>query len=197
MARSLGPEFAGAASQATSRGNLSPGLRQLNGRHAQRFNRRHGQAGRFFHGRRQAIVLPKDACLLELTRHVVLNRLRAGMVESLTEWRWSSFPAVIGQAAAPRRRNTDRLLRRFAWQSGRACKRCDEFVIAGWTPPSPLRHARDQWLLADKAFLEKYRQAGLRAPVRAVSKAHRQAIALPLDAYRARTAERDQATAPA
>jgi putative transposase len=78
-------------------GNLSGGMRQLNGLYTQRFNRRHGLAGHLFQGRYKAILVQKEAYLLELTRYVVLNPLRANMVESLEDWRWSSYPFITGQ----------------------------------------------------------------------------------------------------
>ena len=61
-------------------GNLSQGMRQLNGLYTQRFNRRHRQVGHLFQGRYKAILVQKEAHLLELSRYVVLNPVRAGMV---------------------------------------------------------------------------------------------------------------------
>lgn len=64
----------------TPEGDLSRGMRQLNGVYTQRFNRRHGRAGHVFQGRFKAIVVDRDSYLLELCRYVVLNPIRAGMV---------------------------------------------------------------------------------------------------------------------
>jgi putative transposase len=49
-------------------GNLSAGMRQLNGLYTQRFNRRHAQVGHVFQGRYKAILVQKEAYLLELSR---------------------------------------------------------------------------------------------------------------------------------
>jgi putative transposase len=49
-------------------GNLSKGMRQLNGVYTQRFNRRHGRVGHLFQGRYKAILVQKDTYVLELTR---------------------------------------------------------------------------------------------------------------------------------
>ena len=57
--------------------NLSQGMRQLNGVYTQRFNRRHRQVGHLFQGRYKAILVQKEAHLLELSRYVVLNPVRA------------------------------------------------------------------------------------------------------------------------
>jgi hypothetical protein len=55
-------------------------MRQLNGVYTQRFNRRHGRVGHVFQGRYKAILVERDAYLLELARYVVLNPVRAGVV---------------------------------------------------------------------------------------------------------------------
>ncbi len=51
-------------------GNLSNGMRQLNGQYTQRFNRRHKLVGHLFQGRYKAILVQKEAYLLELSRYV-------------------------------------------------------------------------------------------------------------------------------
>jgi REP element-mobilizing transposase RayT len=83
--------------------NLAGGMRQLNGLYTQRFNRRHKRVGHVFQGRYQAIVVQKDRHLLELCRYVVLNPVRAHMVEDVGAWPWSSYRVTVGQQAGPTR----------------------------------------------------------------------------------------------
>jgi REP element-mobilizing transposase RayT len=52
----------------TLEGNLSWGMRQLNGVYTQVFNRRHKRVGHLFQGRYKAILVEKEAHLLELCR---------------------------------------------------------------------------------------------------------------------------------
>ena len=66
----------------TPDGNLSLGMRQLNGVYTQLFNRRHSRVGHLFQGRFKAIVVQKDSHLLEACRYVVLNPVRAKIVKS-------------------------------------------------------------------------------------------------------------------
>ena len=68
--------------------NLSRGMRQLNGVYTQRFNRWHGRAGHVFQGRYKAILVEKQAYLLELCRYVVLNPVRAAMAARPGDWPW-------------------------------------------------------------------------------------------------------------
>ncbi len=67
-------------------GNLSRGMRQLNGVYTQRFNLRHGEVGHLYQGRYKAILVQKESYLQELTRYVVLNPLRARMVKKPEDW---------------------------------------------------------------------------------------------------------------
>ena len=61
-------------------------MRQWNGVYTQATNRRHSRVGHLFQGRYKAILVDVDPYLLELTRYVVLNPVRAGMVERPGDW---------------------------------------------------------------------------------------------------------------
>jgi len=67
----------------TPDGNLSRGMRQLNGVYTQRYNARHYSVGHIFQGRYKAILIQKDSHLLEVSRYVVLNPVRAKAVPRL------------------------------------------------------------------------------------------------------------------
>jgi REP element-mobilizing transposase RayT len=64
----------------TPDGNLSKGMRQLNGVYTQAFNKRHRRVGHVFQGRFKGILVQKDSHFLEVCRYVVLNPVRAKMV---------------------------------------------------------------------------------------------------------------------
>jgi putative transposase len=66
--------------------------------------------GHVLQGRYKAILVEKDSYLLELCRYVVLNPVRAGMVRSAREYRWSSYRATAGLSATPELLCTDWLL---------------------------------------------------------------------------------------
>ena len=178
-------------------GNLSRGMRQLNGLYTQRFNRRHALAGHLFQGRYKAILVQKEAYLLELTRYVVLNPLRVHIVASLEEWRWSSYPHVSGQEVVPSWLDADWILSQFGSHRAAALRNYRQFVMAGKDMPSPLLNTRHQLLLGDKAFVERHWQPANMDTLREVSKAHRRSVALSLDEYQTRHPDRDQAMAQA
>lgn len=141
----------------TPEGNLSLGMRQLNGVYTQRFNRRHGRVGHVLQGRFKAIVVDRDSYLLELCRYVVLNPMRAGMVEKIERYAWSSYPATMGLAKCPAWLKTDWVLGQFA-KTRAVARRCyAEFVAEGGSLPSPWSAVRGQALLGSEAFVEKIR----------------------------------------
>ena len=55
-------------------------MRHINGVYNQLYNRRHGKTGHLFQGRFKAILVDRDAYLLEVCRYVELNPVRAGLV---------------------------------------------------------------------------------------------------------------------
>ncbi len=65
----------------TPEGNLSRGMRQLNGVYTMYFNRRHRSVGHIYQGRYKAILVEKESYLLEVCRYVTLNPVRAGLVK--------------------------------------------------------------------------------------------------------------------
>lgn len=77
--------------------NLSRGMRHLNGVYTQRFNSKHKRVAHLLQGRYKTILVDKDSYLPELSRYVVLNPVRAHMVDEPEDWRWSSYPATIGR----------------------------------------------------------------------------------------------------
>jgi putative transposase len=142
----------------TPNGNLSRGMRQLNGVYTQRFNSLHGSGGRVFQGRFKAILVEPNGFLLELCRYIVLNPLRLKTVKNISRYRWSSFRATAGEIQAPVWLNTDWVLGHFGRSSSVAQRKYAEFVEAGANLPSPLSKVKAQVLLGNAAFVKKMKQ---------------------------------------
>ena len=66
--------------------SLSKGMKFINGSYTQKFNRHHNRVGHVFQGRYKAILVEQDSYLLELSRYIVLNPVRAMMVRSAKDW---------------------------------------------------------------------------------------------------------------
>src|SRR4030067_2859257 len=81
----------------TPDGNLSAGMRQLNGVYTQAFNRRNHRVGHVFQGKYKAIVIEKEGYLLQVSRYVVLSPVRAKIVEGPADWRGGSYRGRAGE----------------------------------------------------------------------------------------------------
>ncbi len=96
-----------------SRPNLSEGLRQLNSRYAQWWNKRHERVGHVFQGRFKDQIVQQEGYLLALCRYVAMNPVRAGLAERPEDWEWSSYAATVGTRPAPSFVAVDSVLRQF------------------------------------------------------------------------------------
>jgi putative transposase len=181
----------------TVEGHLSRGMQQLNGHYTQRFNRRHGLVGHLYQGRYKAILVQRESYLLELSRYVVLNPVRARLIHQPEDWPWSSYRALVGIVGAPPWLDTDGLLGQFGPQQNKAIRAYRDFVMAGNGAPSPLEQTRHQVLLGDDAFVERWQQNTAPNELREVSKVQRRAVALALVDYQQRFPKRDEAMARA
>jgi len=183
---------------ATPDGNLSKGMRQLNGVFTQASNRRHRRSGHLFQGRYKAILVDADDYLLELARYVVLNPVRAGMVADPGEWPWSSYLAMLGLAPRPPWLAVDGLLSLFARRRSTAVQRYARFVAEGRGLPSIWARLNRQVFLGDDAFVLRARAALTEAGDDVnVPRAQRRPPASPLEEFVDRGEDRDAAMAAA
>jgi len=141
----------------TPKGNLSRGMRQLNGHYTQMFNLRHHQVGHIFQGRYKAILVEKDRHLLSLCRYVVLNPVRAELVRKPQRWRWSSYKATAGEEKRPSFLTVDWILSQFDRQKGKAVRKYRAFVIEGSKEDSPWKDLKGQILLGTGEFVGELR----------------------------------------
>lgn len=139
----------------TPDGNLSKGMRQLNGVYTQKYNRRNNKVGHVFQGRFKGVLVDGDAYLVELARYIVLNPVRAQMVRSAKEWKWSSYRATVGAVACPEWLDREWLLRSFAKRQSTAIESFKRFVADGKNQPSPWDNLKNQIFLGDDQFVER------------------------------------------
>jgi len=139
----------------TPDGNLSIGMRQLNGVYTQLFNKWHGRTGHLFQGRYKAILIQKDSHLLEVCRYVVLNPVRAKMVERPEDWTWSSYLATAGKTKPHPSLTTDWVLGQFSRKRGKAEQEYRQFVQRGIGQKTIWTEVRGQSLLGEDAFMDK------------------------------------------
>jgi len=134
---------------------LSKGMREINGVYTQAFNRRHGRSGHVLQGRFKAPLVDKDHYLLELSRYVVLNPVRAGMVETAADWPWSSYQAKMGKAAIPEWLAVEQTLALFHQKRGPARRAYARFVADGVGEPAPWSDCPRAGFIGNDAFVER------------------------------------------
>lgn len=147
----------------TRQANLSRLMRQINGVYTQAFNRRHDKVGHLFQGRFKAILVDRDAYLLEVCRYVELNPVASRVVRKPQAWPWSSYRAHVGEETAPGWLDSNGLhgyvlgrTARTAADRRRAADRYAELVASTPTHPNFWDTAlRQQIYLGDESFVEQ------------------------------------------
>jgi putative transposase len=145
----------------TPRANLSLGMRQLNGLYARRWNLRHGRCGHVFQARFRSILVEKESRLLTTSRYIVLNPVRAGLCARPSEWRWSSYRALVGSDLVPDFLTTDLILGHFA-KTRRAAQAAFRAFVSESLDEALSDQVRGERLGSDEFLRERF---GLDSPL--------------------------------
>jgi len=138
----------------TKDASLSKGMKYLNGTYTQSFNHQNMRVGHVLQGRYKAILVQKESYLLELSRYIVLNPVRARMVREAKEWPWSSYRATAGFTSPDVCLTSDWVLSAFSKTKKVAQKRYQKFVKLGENQPSPWESLKNQIYLGTAKFVE-------------------------------------------
>ena len=141
----------------TREASLSKGMRHVNGVYTQWYNntRKEKRFGHLFQGRFKAILVDRESYLLELSRYIVLNPVRAGMVSDPFDHPWSSYRAIVGYYEAGEWLEVNWMLGQFSKQKKRAVDKYRVFVEEGIGESSPLRHLQGQLVLGSDQFVTR------------------------------------------
>jgi REP element-mobilizing transposase RayT len=147
----------------TPQANLSRVMRDLNGHYTIYFNLRHNRAGHLLQGRYKAILVDKDNYLLELSRYIHLNPVRAKVLANPEQYSHSSMHYYIGKETVPDWLNTNFILEQFGRNKREQIKRYKKFVYDGINKQnSPLEDSYAQSILGSAFFIEKIKDTYLR-----------------------------------
>ena len=141
----------------TPDGNLSKGMRQLNGVYTQAYNKRYGRVGHLLQGRFKGILVQKDSHLLEVCRYVVLNPVRAKTISHPRQYKWSSYGATAGIAQAHDCLMPTEILNQFGQRKAVAQRKYREFVEDGISKSAIWDELEAQSLLGVEGFAEGLR----------------------------------------
>jgi len=79
----------------TPNGNMNKVLHYINGSYANYINRKRNRNGHLLQGRYRGILVDRDAYMLELSRYLHLNPVRAKIVERPEDYRQSSYRSYV------------------------------------------------------------------------------------------------------
>ena len=166
----------------TGKQSLSLSMKRLLTGYAVRFNRRYNRRGHLFHNRYKSIVCEDDPYLLEVTRYIHLNPVRAGIVSSLNELRkfkwtghgtimewtkndWQDIEIIYGYFSRRRKeaiRKYESFIRKGVAEGRRAELRGGGLVrsAGGWAQVKSLRNkgllmTSDERILGSGEFIEQ------------------------------------------
>ncbi|MBI4765335.1 MAG: transposase [Deltaproteobacteria bacterium] len=94
--------------------NLSKAMQWLGVTYTRRFNLKHCRSGHLFQGRFKSMLIENDAYLMQLSCYIHRNPLRAGLVNRLADYSWSSYPAYAYGKSSPLRLSMEMILGQFA-----------------------------------------------------------------------------------
>ena len=158
----------------TGRRPLSATLRGLLAGYAGAFNRHHQRPGHLFQNRYKSIVVAADPYLLELTRYIHLNPLRARVVRDLAaldRYPWGGHSVLLG-TQRHRWQAVEAVLGQFSRRVGEARQRYRQFVAeglrqgrrpdllggglrrsaGGWEGLAALRRGRERWAFDERVL---------------------------------------------
>jgi REP-associated tyrosine transposase len=145
----------------TNRANLSKSMQWLGLTYTRRFNLRHFRSGHlFFRGRFKSIIVQNDAYLMRLSCYIHRNPLRAGIVERLADYRWSSYRAYAYGDKAPEWLRTKPIFYQFKGKDKHKAYRekVQRYAKEEKKLWEDLRHGM---IIGSKIFVDKMRSAYL------------------------------------
>jgi len=151
---------------------LSRIIQNLSFRYTRWINWRQGKSGHLFQGRYKAILVDADTYLLELTRYIHLNPLRAGIVKEPGDYAWSGHRAYLGREVIPWL-TTDWVLSFFSKRESLARRAYGRFIEDGkkgsYRKEYHVGSETDSRILGDDPFIDRVLEKGEKRSRRRVS----------------------------
>lgn len=145
----------------TPKGNLVQVMQGINGGYTGYFNRKYERSGHLFQGRYKGILVDKDNYLVELSRYVHLNPVRASMVRRPEEYKWSSYPSYIDRRKEVTWVEYVWVLSKFGSNIKKGREKYRAYVEEGLKEgieETPLKAVQGQAVLAGEDFMERIKR---------------------------------------
>jgi len=95
-------------------------MKYLGENYAMYFNWRYKRVGHLYQGRYRSIIVEKEKYLKEVVRYIILNPIRAGLVDKLINYNWSCYYEYIGKNKRFKLTETDFVLKQFSDDKSKA-----------------------------------------------------------------------------
>ncbi len=148
----------------TPLGNLSKIMQHINGAYTTYFNTKRERSGHLFQGRYKAILVDADEYAKELSRYIHLNPVRAAIVKTPEEYKWSSCRYYTVRRKAPVWLQRDFILNYFDTGPTAAMKMYRDFVhtLVDQEYESPLTKLPHSVILGGREFVDQIKDRFLR-----------------------------------
>ncbi len=139
----------------TPEANLSKVMHYISSSYTTYINIKKGRSGHLFQGRYKSILVDKDSYLVELSRYIHLNPVRAGTVERAEDYPYSSYNSYISR----KEENivaTALLLGMLSKDKGEAKRSYRAYVESGIDErlKNPLEHVYGGMILGSEKFIK-------------------------------------------
>ncbi len=140
----------------TPDGNLSRAMHLINGSYTTYINTKRKRSGHLFQGRYKSILVDTDNYLLELSRYIHLNPLRAGMVRKPEDYQHSSYSAYI-KKKKDGLLTLELILGLLSRRNGNSGVEYRMFVESaiGREPDNPMKNVYGGIVLGEKRFIKE------------------------------------------
>lgn len=115
----------------TPRENLSRAMRHINGLYTQRYNRLENMDGPLFRGRFKAIIIDKEAYLLQVSRYIHLHPIETKMATAPENYHWSSCRYYFQEDSKPKWLYLDEILSMGSQRKNLRVRIYKQFVHSG------------------------------------------------------------------
>jgi putative transposase len=140
----------------TPNGNMNKVLHYINGSYANYINRKRNRNGHLLQGRYKGILVDRDAYMLELSRYLHLNPVRAKIVERPEDYRQSSYRSYV-KTQKEAIVTTDLILGMVSEDGKTARRAYREYVEKGVTEEgrNPLEDVYGGVILGSRGFIKQ------------------------------------------
>ncbi len=138
-------------------GKLTMAMHFIGSSYGSYLRRYRGLTGHVFAGRYKSLCVEKESYLLELSRYIHLNPVRAGIVKSPEKYPWSSYRYYIGKKTGPDWLSAEWLIDKCGKRLKTRQRKYREYVEAGIESRAeyPVEKIVGQAILGSREFVKK------------------------------------------